>query len=343
MHCSSYTNIIAALCCVGSDVSGAAGSKVVYGVLSSKTVDLLKLIENLLRPLIVVESLSFGDSSRTFVNRAYYVTLREQSNALRIGRTLTKRKTAYLCHLIRVGVCGRRNGSNTQISRINLCSPCGRIRSYSVWSDDVEELSALAHHLRLLSPGELLSGENKSVCEQFVLEVHLFFHAGIVEVADKLSVNCTYGRNTAGAKKCVFRPVSVETPLVVLLVNEVLKHLFEGIPVPSAFLVHLPGIVKAVSLDRSLVIDNDLLSFNACYELEVLSAEVEYFHGVLGILPDSGVHVNVVVNGLKHSADYSLGVVVNIVSGEEVDSLAAENKCGKIIVAVLPCGLIIFN
>ena len=38
----------------------------------------------------------------------------------------------------------------------------------------------------------------------------------------------------------------------------------------------------------------------------------------------------VAINEEGLNADYSLGVVVNVVSGEEVDSLAAENKCGKL-------------
>lgn len=143
MHCSSCTNVVAALCCVGSDIGGAARSKVVYGVLFSKLVDLLKVVKDLLRPLIVVESLSVRDSYRAFVRVADNVALREQSNALRVSSALTESKADYLSGLIRIGACGRRYGSNSEVLGFDLGSPCCRVGSYSVWSNDIEELSAL--------------------------------------------------------------------------------------------------------------------------------------------------------------------------------------------------------
>ncbi len=68
-------------------------------------------------------------------------------------------------------------------------------------------------------------------------------------------------------------------------------------------------------------------------------AELIAVHGRFGVCPDSVVKVDIGIDRLEHSADDTLWKIACITC-VEVDSLASENVCGKVVVAVFPCGLV---
>ena len=89
-----------------------------------------------------------------------------------------------------------------------------------------------------------------------------------------------------------------------------------------------------------LVVKYNVFSGNIVYKLIVLAVEVVYLHSGLNISPQGIVNVYVFVNRLEHTVDNALGESRSV-AGEEIDSFAAQNVCGKVGVTAVPCGSVI--
>ena len=74
----------------------------------------------------------------------------------------------------------------------------------------------------------------------------------------------------------------------------------------------------------------------------MLAVEVQQLHCIFCLRPDIGIKVDIIVNGNEHTVYDSLRQIVRI-GGEEIYSLTAEDICGKIVVAVIPCGGVPFD
>ena len=102
-----------------------------------------------------------------------------------------------------------------------------------------------------------------------------------------------------------------------------------------AFLIEIPGIIKAVLVDSLGAVDNSSIGSNIVYESIVLALETEYIHSGSYIVIELAVYIDIIIDGLEHSADDTLGKGA-FISLEEVNAFAAENISGKITVTVFP-------
>ena len=150
MECSSQTDLAAAVGGEGSNVGGNACCQVNNGILACKLVYLLVDCDKLVRPLEVLLCLLVGNGNGIVAGVCKTCALGEESNALRVSCALAYYPAVKGSCLIRVAALGRGNRCKSQIFNGDLGVPCVGIGLNCPCADDVEQLLALAHELRLL-------------------------------------------------------------------------------------------------------------------------------------------------------------------------------------------------
>ena len=312
---------------------------IIYGVLGSHFIDLVTHIKHLVCPAVVIAVLIDSDLTCTLVLVCSKNAVHEESNALGVLCALAEHISLKTCGeiiLVCIGILGHGNEHNVIGIAVGCCPDIGSAFK-SIKTADVEQLLALAYVLNVCLPVEQILVKNKTVLVQIIHKVHCSFKVWIVEIVNKLSVPQLNGGNAACQHERLFIEPAVKTVAACVNINIIKKHLLECIPVPVALFKQLCGICEAVFLDSLLVVDNYRTCGSLCCHDIVIAVKEEVIVQRLYIAPKLIIIVDIIVNGLEHSVCNALGECIKVAARNEVNALAAEDLCGKICEAVVPC------